>query len=89
MYLNRFDFLNNAVGIKTAANVYFNKEPADLNVQESAMLVGMLKNPSLFQPTTPSRTNEGTPQRGAGADGEGGQTASRRGGGIQATPLGT
>ncbi len=50
MYLNRFDFLNNAVGIKTAANVYFHKEPADLNVQESAMLVGMLKNPSYFNP---------------------------------------
>lgn len=50
MYLNRFDFLNNAVGIKTAANVYFNKEPWDLNIEESAMLVGMLKNPSFFNP---------------------------------------
>ncbi len=50
MYLNRFDFLNNAVGIKTAANVYFGKEPGDLNVQEAAMLVGMLKNPSYFNP---------------------------------------
>ncbi|MBD5356481.1 MAG: penicillin-binding protein [Bacteroides sp.] len=50
MYLNRFDFLNNAVGIKTAANVYFNKEPWDLNVEESAMLVGMLKNPSYYNP---------------------------------------
>lgn len=59
MYLNRFDFLNNAVGIKTAANVYFNKEPADLNVQESAMLVGMLKNPSYFNPLRhPERTKE-------------------------------
>ena len=50
MYLNRFDFLNNAVGIKTAANVYFGKEPEDLNIQESAMLVGMLKNPSYYNP---------------------------------------
>lgn len=50
MYLNRFDFLNNAVGIKTAANVYFNKEPADLRPEEAAMLVGMLKNPSYFNP---------------------------------------
>ena len=50
MYLNRFDFLNNAVGIKTAANVYFGKEPEDLNVQEAAMLVGMLKNPSYYNP---------------------------------------
>lgn len=59
MYLNRFDFLNNAVGIKTAANVYFNKEPADLNIQESAMLVGMLKNPSYFNPLRyPERTRE-------------------------------
>ena len=50
MYLNRFDFLNNAVGIKTAANVYFGKQPEELNVQESAMLVGMLKNPSYYNP---------------------------------------
>ncbi|MDE5585047.1 MAG: penicillin-binding protein [Muribaculaceae bacterium] len=50
MYLNRFDFLNNAVGIKTAANVYFGKEPGDLKCEEAAMLVGMLKNPSYFNP---------------------------------------
>lgn len=50
MYLNRFDFLNNAVGIKTAANVYFGKEPGQLKVEEAAMLVGMLKNPSYFNP---------------------------------------
>ena len=59
MYLNRFDFLNNAVGIKTAANVYFNKEPADLKIEEAAMLVGMLKNPSLYNPLRyPERTKE-------------------------------
>lgn len=57
MYLNRFDFLNNAVGIKTAANVYFGKEPGDLQPQESAMLVGMLKNPSYYNPLRyPERT---------------------------------
>ncbi len=50
MYLNRFDFLNNAVGIKTAANVYFGKEPADLKAEEAAMLIGMLKNPSYYNP---------------------------------------
>lgn len=50
MYLNRFDFLNNAVGIKTAANVYFGKEPIDLKIEEAAMLVGMLKNPSYYNP---------------------------------------
>lgn len=52
MYLNRFDFLNNAIGIKTAAAVYFNKLPNQLNIQESAMLVGMLKNPSYYNPLT-------------------------------------
>ena len=50
MYLNRFDFLNNAVGIKTAANVYFGKEPKDLKAEEAAMLIGMLKNPSYYNP---------------------------------------
>lgn len=59
MYLNRFDFLNNAVGIKTAANVYFHKEPADLKIEEAAMLVGMLKNPSLYNPVRfPDRTRD-------------------------------
>lgn len=59
MYLNRFDFLNNAVGIKTASNVYFNKEPSDLKVEEAAMLVGMLKNPSYFNPLRyPDRTRD-------------------------------
>lgn len=50
MYLNKFDFINNAVGIKSAAQVYFNTTPSKLNLQESAMLVGMLKNPSLYNP---------------------------------------
>jgi penicillin-binding protein 1A len=50
MYLNKADFVNTAVGIRSAAKVYFGKEPIDLTVDESAMLVGMLKNPSLFNP---------------------------------------
>ena len=50
MYLNYFDFLHNAVGIKTAANTYFSKEPKDLTVNESATLVGLCKNPSYFNP---------------------------------------
>lgn len=50
MYLNKADFVNTAVGIRSAAKVYFNKEPKDLSIEESAMLVGMLKNPSLFNP---------------------------------------
>ena len=50
MYLNKFDFINNAVGIKSASNVYFNKEPIELDLQEAAMLVGMAKNPALYNP---------------------------------------
>jgi penicillin-binding protein 1A len=50
LYLNYFDFLHNAVGIKTAANTYFSKEPSDLTITECATLVGMCKNPSYFNP---------------------------------------
>ena len=51
MYFNQFDFLNNAVGIKSASYVYFGKNsPSELNVQEAALLVGMCKNPSLYNP---------------------------------------
>ena len=50
LYLNYFDFLNNAVGIKTASNTYFSKEPKDLKVEEAATLVGMCKNPSYYNP---------------------------------------
>jgi len=50
MYLNQFDFLYNAVGIQSAAQVYFNKKARNLNIQESALLVGMVKNPALYNP---------------------------------------
>ncbi len=50
MYLNQFDFLYNAVGIKSASQVYFSTTPADLKIEEAAMLVGMCKNPSLYNP---------------------------------------
>jgi penicillin-binding protein 1A len=50
MYLNYFDFLHNAVGIKRASNIYFNKEPRDLTINEAATLIGLCKNPSLFNP---------------------------------------
>ena len=50
MYLNRYDWVNNAVGIESASRVYFNKSPKNLNIQESAMLVGMLKNSALYNP---------------------------------------
>jgi penicillin-binding protein 1A len=50
MYLNQFDFLYNAVGIASASRVYFDKKPIDLNPEEAAMLVGMCKNPGLYNP---------------------------------------
>ena len=50
MYLNVYDFGYNGDGIKSAANIYFGKEPIDLNIEESAVLVGMLKNSSLYNP---------------------------------------
>lgn len=59
MYLNYFDFLHNAVGIKTAANTYFSKEPSDLNLCEAATLIGLCKNPSYFNPVRfPERSLE-------------------------------
>ncbi len=62
MYLNQFDFLNLAVGIKSAAKVYFNTSPQNLRVEQAAMLVGMAKNPAYFNPirrpeTTQERRN--------------------------------
>ena len=50
MYLNKYDFLNLAVGIKSAATVYFNTTPEKLTLEQSAMLVGMAKNSSLYNP---------------------------------------
>lgn len=50
MYLNQFDFLYNAVGIQSAAQVYFNKKATNLNIQEAALLIGMVKNPSVYNP---------------------------------------
>nr|WP_081979234.1 transglycosylase domain-containing protein [Lacinutrix jangbogonensis] len=49
-YFNIYDFGNNGDGIRSASNIYFDKEPKDLNVKESAMLVGMFKNSSLYNP---------------------------------------
>ena len=50
LYLNKFDFLNLAVGIKSAAQIYFNSNQDSLKIEQAAMLVGMAKNPSLFNP---------------------------------------
>lgn len=58
MYLNYFDFLNNAVGIKNAAKTYFGKNPIDLNLVECATLVGMCKNPSLYRPFKTTASGE-------------------------------
>lgn len=50
MYLNKFDFLNLAVGIKSASKIYFNVGPDSLRIEQAAMLVGMAQNPSLYNP---------------------------------------
>ena len=59
MYLNKFDFLNNAVGIKTAAYTYFGCEPKELKIEEAATLVGMCKNPSLYNPVRYNERSRG------------------------------
>lgn len=50
MYLNKFDFINNAVGIKSATRIYFNTTPDSLKLEQAALLVGMVQNPTLFNP---------------------------------------
>ncbi len=62
MYFNIYDFGNNADGIRSASRIYFGKEPQELRVEESAMLVGMFKNSSLYNPR-PSRNPVGTRNR--------------------------
>ena len=61
-YFNIYDFGNNADGIRSAARIYFGKEPSALNLKESAMLVGMFKNSSLYNPR-PKRNPVGTKNR--------------------------
>ncbi|MBK6753700.1 MAG: transglycosylase domain-containing protein [Flavobacteriales bacterium] len=58
MYLNRFDWINQAVGIQSAAHVYFNTSPDSLRIEEAALLVGMCKNPALFNPLRRPDTTE-------------------------------
>jgi penicillin-binding protein 1A len=57
MYLNKFDFLNQAVGVNSAAQIYFNTTPDKLKMEECAMLVGMAKNPALFNPVKAKRVD--------------------------------
>lgn len=59
MYLNKFDFLNNAVGIQSAARAYFDTTPKNLKIEEAATLVGMCKNPSYFNPKTRNERTRG------------------------------
>ncbi|HKC69044.1 MAG TPA: transglycosylase domain-containing protein, partial [Bacteroidia bacterium] len=59
MYLNKFDFLNLAVGVKSASQIYFNTSPDKLTVPQAAMLVGMAKNPSLFNPVRFEKRTQG------------------------------
>lgn len=59
LYLNYFDFLHNAVGVKAASRVYFNKSASELTVPEAALLAGMCKNPAYFNPVRePQRCRE-------------------------------
>ena len=60
MNLNRFDWINQAVGISSASKIYFNTQAEKLTINQAAMLVGMLKNPSLYNPR---RNPEGTQNR--------------------------
>ena len=60
MYLNRFDWINQAVGIRSAASIYFGTTPDELKTEQAALLVGMLKNPSLYNPL---RRQENATQR--------------------------
>ncbi|MFC4665507.1 transglycosylase domain-containing protein [Falsiporphyromonas endometrii] len=63
MYLNQFDFLYNAIGIRSAAYTYFGKTPQELNIQEAATLVGMCKNPALYNPVLHGSTEKSTQRR--------------------------
>jgi penicillin-binding protein 1A len=59
MYLNQFDFLYNAVGIRSACWVYFGKRPRDITVEEAATLIGMCKNPSYYNPLRHAERTKG------------------------------
>lgn len=60
MYLNKFDFNHNAKGIESAARIYFDKSATELNIDEAAILVGMLKNPTLYNPVGSESKRERT-----------------------------
>lgn len=58
LYLNKVDFVHNAAGIHSAANIYFSKNPDNLSVEEAATIVGMLKNPSRLNPISYPKQSE-------------------------------
>jgi len=58
MYLNTVDFTHNAVGIRSATKTYFGKEPKNIKTEEAAVIVGMLKNPSLYNPASKSEKRQ-------------------------------
>ena len=59
MYLSKFEFINGAHGIQSAAEIYFNKNQEDLTINEAALLVGMLKNPARYNPVRFTERSEG------------------------------
>jgi penicillin-binding protein 1A len=59
LYLNKFDFLHNAVGIQSACWVYFGKKPKDISIEEAATLIGMCKNPSYYNPISKAQRTIG------------------------------
>ncbi|WP_378180609.1 penicillin-binding protein 1A [Aquimarina sp. SS2-1] len=61
MYLNKYDFARQAIGIGSASRIYFNKKPIDLNIEEAAVLIGMLKSATLYNPR--SRLESATARR--------------------------
>jgi len=58
MYLSKFEFINGAHGIQSASQIYFGKDQKDLEIQEAAVLVGMLKNPAYFNPVRFAKRTE-------------------------------
>ncbi len=89
MYLNKFDFLNNAVGIKSASSIYFGKTPSELSIGESALLVGMLKNPSYFNPVKKKNYDRCKGRRDVVIDQmvKAGYLSDKQGDSVKSTPL--
>ena len=70
LYLNDVPFSDNVYGIRNASRTFFQKEPDSLTVDEAAVLVGMVNNPSLFNPRTNPKAADRTPQYRPQPDGQ-------------------